>query len=457
MKTYVFVVPSKGRIDILLRSNLYKQLIHSGENRAIICSRFSEDKSFRKEFSAPSVIHVPLVDLTFSSLAKQVLRLRDMLLKVDSPILRESTLILRGVREHRVIRSVGMRDRVLGVVRMLLRPMRPALVLFFNALESRLLQQPAYVTVCTQYKPGAVIMGTLGVVPDDLVWLVHARTFGVPAFAMDLPWNYFEDRMLSLPRPAHVCAWNDAMAERAREEFLMPKSRVHVTGCVRYDFYQTFIPASRTEYTKRLGINPDRPYIAYFLGSPPSHCSQELVVEQLLKAIRQGDIEGNPQLLIRFGPFEKPAQAYIDLMHTYKDDLIINVQEDMPTQNDVANIVTHSAVTLSHFSSLALDAAVLDKAHFYVGFSGHPQPNHDDTVMGRLFEFDFVKQALATNGIQVAYNLDMLTTFINSGMKEPERYQVGHAALIEHYLGRMDGKVGERIAKIITERYGSTS
>lgn len=451
MKTYFFIVPSKGRVNTLLRNDIFKTLMLEQGAHAVVFSHMTQDKEFSSEFGQQNIIHRPLERVRISRTLRYFLRLRDMLLKIDSPILIKSSLIVQSVVKNTVVTKLSTRSRALVVLRTVLRPIRPFIAAILNAVEARALHTSSYAAAITEFQPRAIITGTLGVVQDDLVWLAHARSTGVPAVAVDLPWNYFEDRMLSLPRPAHVCVWNDAMAKRARDEFRIPESHLHVTGCVRYDFYaQGFTPANREAFAKRIKVDPSRPLIAFFLGSAPWHRTQEQVVELLLKDIQTGVIPGNPQLLIRFGPSEKPSAEFLRMAKEHAGDLVLNVQEDMPHHEDVANIIHYAAVTLSHFSSLALDAAVLNRPHAYVAFSGFEEPHPNDAPMARIFEFDFVKQATDTDGIQVVYSADELRKNIINAMNNPAEHAEGRKRLIKHYLGDLDGKAGRRIADVIT-------
>ena len=53
-----------------------------------------------------------------------------------------------------------------------------------------------------------------------------------------------------------------------------------------------------------LGLTPNRAFICYTAASPNAVRNEELIIAELLKAIKDGKILGNPQLLLRLNPME---------------------------------------------------------------------------------------------------------------------------------------------------------
>ena len=76
-------------------------------------------------------------------------------------------------------------------------------------------------------------------------------------------------------------------------------------------------------------------------------------------------------------------------------------------------------------------------------------PHEDDTAAARVYEFDFVRRALKTKGVRIAYDAKSLIELINQGMENPEADAAGRKVLVKKFLGNLDGKAGDRIARVI--------
>lgn len=451
MRTYFFVVPTKFRVNTMLRGTLLAELLRRPDTRVVIVSPFAGETDFRTEFDHPRVEHLPLAALNFGYLARAALRLREALLKADHPVLQNALAIMRGTRARRVIRGLSMREYLLIAMRRILQPLRPRIAALFDALEERLLYIPAYESACRTYRPEAVVLGTCDADPQDVVWLACARRFSVRAVVVDLPWNYLDDRMFSPPRPATICVWSERMAKHLEERFNVARDQIRVTGCLRYDsFAKPPRVLPREEFLRSIGADPGRKAIVYFLSGAHWHPHQHEVAKLVLTSIRSGTIAENPQLIVRFGPHERGVRdAFQALAREYPDDMVFDWAEETPGMDRVLNLLFHSDISLSIFSSLALDAAILDKPMFYTGFSGFPVPYKDDAAIARIYEFDFVRRALGTGGVRVAYDTSSFLSLLNESLKNPQQDKEGRKELVRHFLGTIDGKAGERIARII--------
>ena len=432
----------------MLRSTLLPTLRESGA-RVVIFSPFANDASFKAEFNGT---HEPLVVVPFSPLARLALRLREILLKSDHPVLADAQLIMHGTRARRVIRTASARERLLQAARRIIRPLRGALATLFDKLEERLLRVPQYEHVCRTYNPSTIILGTCDADPQDIVWLTHARWSGAKAVVVDLPWNYFDDRMFSPPRPSTICAWNEDMVQHLRERFDLDSKKVStvVTGCLRYDKYArslTLMP--REEFLRSMGADPARISLVYFLSGSHWNPHQAQIVRLILESVSAGAIRNNPQLIVRFGPHEKGLKEEFKILKEEYPDLVFDWAEETPQMDRVINLLAHSAASLSIFSSIALDAAAFDKPMIYTGFSGFAYPHEDDTAAARVYEFDFVRRALKTKGVRIAYDAKSLIELINQGMENPEADAAGRKVLVKKFLGNLDGKAGDRIARVI--------
>lgn len=433
----------------MLRSTTFTSLTEHPDTRILIVSPFAKQEEFLEEFKGSRIEHRLLPLKKFSSAAHFLLRLREFILRVPDPLLEESLHILRGASQRRVIRNKRLREHAAAVVHLGVSPLRKPLMRVFDLLEERILIDTAELRALRDLNLAGIVLGTLGAVGNDITWLAYARRLGIPAFVIDLPWNYLENRMYAYPRAAHVCVWGPVMANRLKTKFLVPEKYIHTTGCIRYDAYKNFTPQPREAFAAEVGVDPERPLITFFLSSAVRHGHQPQVIERILEAVLDGRLPNRPQLLIRFGPSERPNAEYLRLKERYPNDLVINLHEESPEQAQVANLIYHSVASLSIFSSTALDAAVLDRPVAFVGFAGHAAPHPDDAPILRIFDLDFVRQALDTGGITLLKDTDSLILFLQDAAAYPARDHEKRHTLTKHFLGTIDGNAGLRIAEVL--------
>lgn len=78
----------------------------------------------------------------------------------------------------------------------------------------------------------------------------------------------------------------------------------------------------RHAFFELTGLDPSREYICYTAAAPNATRCEELIVESILHAIKQGQIAGGPQLLLRTNPMEN-RDRFEYLVPLYPDDLVI--------------------------------------------------------------------------------------------------------------------------------------
>ncbi|OGG42987.1 hypothetical protein A2841_00335 [Candidatus Kaiserbacteria bacterium RIFCSPHIGHO2_01_FULL_48_10] len=445
MKTYAFVIPSAFRVNAILRTGIRTRLEKEPNTNILIISPFAEDDAFRKEF--PNALHesLPKIPLRF---VRRIARARELLLTVDKKVFVKSRLIEKSVMARRAVHALPWQDNVLTFFRTVLYPLRPALAWLCNKIEERLFYFPSLFQVIEKHHPTGLVMGTM-TEPDDIVWLALARRYNIPAHVVDFPWSYIENRLWAVPRPAHIYLWSEMMREELLSNFPFPKEKTHITGCARYDWYATTFPTiAKEEFFRRIGADPSHHLIAYFIGTPYWNPHEHDTARLLLEMIEKGELPKNTQLVARLGWKLAPSDPFLTLKEQYPN-FIIQSADDLPHQEYPSHLVYYSDLSLSTFSSLALDAAVLDRPHIFTALSGFDALHPDDAATARIFEYEFVKNALATEGVKVSYTLKDFKSLITSAVSNPSQGATGRKALAQKFLGTIDGKAGERIAQSI--------
>jgi len=445
MKTYVFVIPTLFRVGSVLRTEIPRSLALQPDTRIVVVSPFAHDESFKKEF--PAYIHEPLVAVPQVRVGR-LNHLREIALAIHTPYFFKSHLIEYSAVARRIITRLPPKERIAWYAGILMQPFRALSVVIFNVLEERLLQIEAYESICKKYKVDAIILGTFSEA-QDIVWLALSRRRKIPAFVIDFPWSYLETRVYAVPRPAHIFVWNERMREELLNNFPVSQDNVHIGGCQRYDLYTKKFPAvGREEFFKSIGADPNKKLIAYYIGMDYWHPYQHDSAELILESIRTGKLPTDTQLLVRHGWRQNISKEFLALAEKYPN-LILEKAEEKPHQLHASHLLHYCDVSLSIFSSLAIDAAVVDKPMIYMGFAGFKEAHPNDEAIAQIFEYEFVKEATVTGGIRVAYNAEELVSLLSTYFKDPTVDRAGREAFVKKFLDTVDGKAGERIAQII--------
>src|SRR3989344_1823796 len=445
MKTYLFVIPSAFRVNAILRTGIRRHLENEPGAKILIVSPFANDATFRAEF--PNALHeqLPKIPLSF---VRRVARARELLLTIDKPVFVKSRLIEKSVIARHPVYALPRTDRGLTLLRIVLYPVRPLLAWLMNKTEEYFFHFPEGVRIIEARHPHGLIMGTM-TEPDDIIWLALARRYGIPAHVVDFPWSYIENRLWAVPRPAHIYLWSEMMKEEFLSNFPFPREKTHVTGCQRYDWYAREFPTiPREEFFRRIGGDPSKRLITYFIGTPYWNPHEHDTAQLILEMIEGGELPKDTQLVARLGWKLAPSDPFLALQKRYPN-FIIQSADELPHQEYPSHLVYYSDISLSTFSSLVLDAAVLDRPHIFTALSGSASPHPDDAATARIFEYEFVENAVATGGVQVSYTLKDFKSRIIATVANPAHGSADRKALAQKFLGTIDGKAGERIAKSI--------
>jgi hypothetical protein len=448
MKVFVFVIPTMGRVNSILRTSLLQEMRGVPDSRVIVLSPFAQTPSFLKEF--PSVTHVP-IDPISPAFVRSIVRWREIFLKIDKPFFWRARMIERSIEDRQKYTVLTNKEKVLRAIAIVAKPFRFFLIPLFDYIEERLLPTSSYKKFIQTYRPDAIILGTASE-PQDLVWLALSRIYKIPAFVVDMPWSYFDTRFSSVPRKAYYLCWSEKTRNKFLDLYPTDSALLYTTGSQRYDFYVRHFPKqTREEFLRSISVDPAKKLITYFASSDVWHSHQVDVTELILEKIQQGELPSDTHVLIRLGWKQEVSGEFKKLSEQYKNLSFLRA-EDTPNQDYPAHLVYYSVVSLTDSSSLALDAAVLDKPMIFTGLTGLSYAHPDEIGIKQIYAYEFIQEALETGGVRVAYEPHEFISLIAQYIKDPTKDADGRKRLVERYLGSVDGYSGKRMAEIIVNK-----
>lgn len=178
---------------------------------------------------------------------------------------------------------------------------------------------------------------------------------------------------------------------------------------------------SKEDYYKRLGLNIERPIICYTAASPLAVRNEEIIVRDILLAIRSGSIVKRPQLILRLNPMESGARfEFLD----GGDDLIIqkpswewfpNLDWCCPLPEDLiywASTIFYASVNISVASTVTAEFLVYKRPVVNICFDVHPVP--DEEMNARFWHAEHYKHYKENKFVHSAFSLEHLVENINS-------------------------------------------
>ncbi|MDP2696292.1 MAG: hypothetical protein Q8O87_03545 [bacterium] len=447
MKTFFFVIPKIGRANFILGTNIFWHLKNNG-HRLIIFSPF-DDADFKKKYDGNNIVFLPLVKESQSIITKISLHLRELALTIYRPHLRKSILILKSITAGKALKPSSL-EPILRLVSWFILPIRKLIMWLFNRWEEIILRRKDYLQSFNEYNPSAVILGTHGSDINDVIFLAHCRIKKVASIVVDFPWSYLDNRMYAYPRPITKYAlWNDGWKEELMTTHRIPEKNLEITSSARYDYYvNEFEPENRESFLQKIGANPQKRLITFGTLSNLWHPFQPEVIVFMLEAIKNGRLPRGLQLRVRLSPGQDEPQRYFDLLKQYPE-LMLEEADKLPDRNHLTNLFWHSDVTMTVGSSLGTDSCALDKPMIYIGWNGNDNHKPSADVLKLIFEQNFLRQAIDTGGVKIAWTGDQLLQQISDFLQNPNSNQKERAVLIKKFLGKVDGKAGERIAKVV--------
>ena len=139
-------------------------------------------------------------------------------------------------------------------------------------------------------------------------YVKSARKVGIRSALCVASWDNLTSKGLIRVLPDEVVVWNEAQAAEARTLHGVPADRIIVTGAQTFDRWFAMRPSrSREDFCRRVGLDPNRPYLLY-TGSSVFIAPEEVpFAERWLLALRESGIPRLAELGALFRPH--PANA----------------------------------------------------------------------------------------------------------------------------------------------------
>ncbi len=290
----------------------------------------------------------------------------------------------------------------------------------------------------------------------DQTLLAEAKRQKVKTLGMAANWDHLDKYFLPLHVDTFVAQSNERIDPAMRYQNYSRDSVV-ISGYPHFDFItERSYVISRADVLKSLSLPPDAKFILYASGS--TYCPDEPeVIGEIIKWIEAGVFGSNVYLLVRpyLGGRGKDREFDEEKFNTFEQHPRVRFYRkdfwaDLNFGIEFMNILRQADVVVAIFTTMALEAVVLDRPVVAVGFDGFRIRPFRRSV--RRFElFVHFQQVRKTGAMQTARTFPELQNMIKENIDNPTLKAKERAVMREFIAGPLDGKASERITKVITD------
>jgi len=468
MKKTIFIsIPYGMSGRNILRSEAFRIL--KDKFRIVVLSPLYADENFKIEFESDSVILRELpkrLSLLFRVYRKFLDAVEGYYFTRKTKI--ESLLILE--------QCLKRQKPLVYVFRSLIGALlgkRSSSVEVLRRLQKILINSNYYNNLFKEFSPCLVFL-THPIALEEAPLAFQAKQNGVRVVAMIHSWDNLtaksgmrtvtsnkSGRMLP-DKFDRVIVWNEIIRQELIDYYGYAPDEVFISGIPQFDFYFNHSFSLRESFFGRMGGDPKKKLILYAAGSPLLLPKQNEILEMLVKAISDNKFSEPCQLIIRAHPgsnMKSLKDRYCDNRNIFFDqpgiaDSATSYSKGWKGNNEeqvnLAEVIYHSDVTVNIFSTMSLDAAVLDKPIVCVGFDGHENYSYYSSIL-KFYDFTHYKAIMKTGGVRLAKSIEELINYINEYLKDPGLDTQGRKRIREEQLFYLDGKSGRRIGEFISK------
>lgn len=250
--------------------------------------------------------------------------------------------------------------------------------------------------------------------------------------------------------------WNNYNKQELIRIYPQTKNKkITIVGSPQFDFYYdpTYL-WSKNDWQQRLGIPENRKVILFAAGPFEIAPPEPHWVAQLDKAIQNGEILGNPIILLRRHPVDTPDR-WTSIRETTKnvifdDPWAINkevIGRTNVTRYDIEKLVSilaYSDVHINTSSTMTIDGAIFDKPQ--IGPAYDDQSNHKyHQAMIELYEREHYLPITQSGGLEIVHSRDQLIQTVNKAINDPTRLSCERKKMVREICSFDDGKSTDRV------------
>lgn len=284
----------------------------------------------------------------------------------------------------------------------------------------------------------------------DTMLLAEAKRRAVATVGMPAGWDHLDKYFLPIHADRLIVA-SDQVRRMAVEHQAYFSGEIAVVGYPHFDFIarKEFL-TPREEVLRRLGFPAGVKYFLYVSGS--AYCPDEPdIIEKIIQWADEGKFGYDVRLVIR--PYlggrsrDKAFDAEKFKRFAAHPRVLFYQREfwgDIKSSRDFMNILSHADAVVALYTTMVVEAAVLDRPLVAPAFDGYAERPYRRSIR-RFMEFDHFREVIDTGALRIAYDFDKLFALLDAYLKDPQLDAEKRERLREKICGALDGDSSRRI------------
>jgi hypothetical protein len=286
-------------------------------------------------------------------------------------------------------------------------------------------------------------------------YVLAARQRGLPVVTSVLSFDNLTSRG-EIPPFDRYLVWNARMrAQLCRLYPDIPEEAVVETGTPQFDFHvrPEFRP-DRAATLQRLGLPPSSRYLLYAASHVSLTPEEPELVAAILRRREQEPALRDQWAVIRLHPLDDGSR-WSALTQAHPKSVLARAWSretaadgwTYPTRADLAALVgtiLHSDACLNVASTMALDAALLDRPAIGIDLSAEPAAPRG--ILYAEYGADHYRPLTESGGIRVARSFAEIVAALREAVETPQARREARARMVASEIGRADGHAGDRVA-----------
>ena len=300
-----------------------------------------------------------------------------------------------------------------------------------------------------------MIWSTTCISPLEYPYVLAARDLRIPVVTSILSFDNFTSKGI-FPLYDHYLAWNQKMREQILRYYPnVSPEQVTVTGTPQFDFHLwPSLKWTRERTLEEIGLPNDA---RYFLHATRIHAlgpAETDLVARIVRKMRFDRILERYWIVVRVHPLDDPDRwrqaldglnrVVVSQAQKMKTDEYFWALTLLDDQARLISSITHSEAILNISSTIALDAAILQRPAICIEFS-----LESDSPRDILYEEHYTEHfspVITSGGVGVAHSWQELMALMRHAIDVPEQQREARERLVEIECGLVDGHAAERVA-----------
>ncbi len=324
----------------------------------------------------------------------------------------------------------------------------------------RIFNNRVFAPVCEKYKPDLIFVSHLyGWFDTNL--LAEARRRNIRTMGMPAGWDHMDKYYLPFHVDRLLAPSNGVRDAGITFQSYRPE-KISVVGYPHFDYISSkswAIP--REDLLAHFGFPSDAKLVMYVSGS--FYCPDEPeIIREMAKWADDGALEGNVYFVIRLYPVGRSTKDFdekkfeqlktIPRIAFYRPE----VWTDISTTDVLLNIMLHADAIIQVYTTVALEATVLERPLLSTPFDGHHK-RPERQSMRRFEKFEHFQDVIKSGALLRAYSFEQLREYLNRYLKDPTYLARERAELRKEQCGPLDGRASQRILESIIAEASSFS